>query len=581
MEWRQRLKLFTWQPWLLLAVLSYLLAEIYFLTLLVNSLYYVEHYSDFNQLEVTGRLISGIGLGLSVLIGLSLNKKLNTTNTLNRVSLKLAIFGLVTMLGYIGMKELYLFMERNASKQIIHCSILGNAANRVFSKGTLPEYNTFVASGGLVAYSQKQLVRLYLPMHVCLNDNYRNTLETSATIEVELAQMVSETGLPQKIARPAEVIYLGFRDNLDEFSSVMDKLQRVKNTELESSFIKQNIANFEQFLQSQSRFTRHDATRLSEVYQCALERATEDSSMHAEQRFLLSVSRCLYDVARNRFSSLPEIHKAKDIFKLEQDIAFHWARQFIRAPENIPEEALNLMRKSFALVFLPTYAVLVSTFIVFICLAAYVRTRFLIRAEKLKTRVNPVLNALLSPLVVVPFIWTAIFLWLPRPQVESIIYPANTQTNWVKVIQVTQRPLFYYYDVALESFKQLAIPVSLTTRTSNTGEFASGTSGSGITEFTGFYHLNLCDPNCQSVRLHLLPSGKVANVYYHDGQCTTTLLLDSNRSQSWYHYFETSSAEPECGESRLWRIKPGGDVLNIAIQTKESVSQLQAHNLFL
>ena len=134
-----------WQPILLSAVLGYLLAEVYFLTLLVNSLYFTESAANLTQLEVTGRLISGAGLGLSALIGLSMNKSLNRTGSVRRISIKLGCFVLVTIVGYVAMKELYLMMERHASKQIVHCSLIGNAANRLFSKGKLPEFHYFVS----------------------------------------------------------------------------------------------------------------------------------------------------------------------------------------------------------------------------------------------------------------------------------------------------------------------------------------------------------------------------------------------------------------------------------------------------
>ena len=582
MAFKHNIALFPWQPWLLMALTGYVIAEVYFLTLLVNSLYFAEHFSDFSQLEVMGRVISGAGLGLSALIGLSLNQRLNSAHTVKRISLKFATFILITVACYVVMKELYLFMERNASKPIVHCSILGNAANRVFTKGTLPDYAHFVESGGIRGFSHKQLVRLYLPLHVCMNDRYRDTLQASPTLEVELASMVLETGLPGKIARPAYAIYDGFLKNLNAFMAVVLKLDMAAQSGHDyQGLILQKRLEFEAFLESQSRYTKHDIAQLSEVYQCALSRTHIGTQGAPEQRFMLAVSQCLYAIARERFSSLPQVNKASDISNLEQDVAFHWARQFIASPENIPEQALDLMRKSFALVFLPTYAVLVSTFVVFICLAAYVRTRFLIRAHKLKKRVNPALNACLSPLVVVPFIWTAILLWLPRTVTEAIIFPGDSQSNWVRALQVTQRPLFYYYDLSLSVFSHLNIPVTIVSPDALYEMPRSPDLGVNLMDFAGYYDLQLCTSTCQSIRLQISHNAEASQAYYRRSQCATKLVPENGAKQGWFVLYEIAEGNGTCSNNRQWRIKPNGEFLDIEILDKKQVLRAQAQNLFI
>lgn len=573
---------FIWQPMLLLAVAGYLVAEVYFLTLLVNSLYFATHYSDLKQLEITGRLISGAGLGLSVLIGLSLSQRLNQKSRVKRLSLKIAAFIAVTIMGYVAMKELYLFLERNASKPIVHCSILGNAANRVFSKGTLPKYQSFIDVGGRAGYSEKQLIRLYLPLHVCINDNYKAILEASPTIEIELASMVHETGLPEKIAQPAIAIYNGFRDNLERFYPAIEKLDKLHNEPEQTMLLRQNqVTEFSDFLATQSRYTRNDIRHLSQVYQCALQKLLPGATGAPEQRFLLAVSQCLYDIARVRFDTLPEVTRASDIIKLEQNIAFHWARQFIASPEDIPEEAFNLMRKSFALVFLPTYAVMVSTFIAFICLAAYLRTRFLIRAQKLNKRVNPVLNACLSPLVVVPFIWTAIFLWLPSPAAEKVLFPSNGQTQWVRALQVTQRPLFYYYDLSLYGFNRLDIPVSFGATREQGRDDKIIDMGLKLEDFTGFYALQLCAAGCQSARLELNAAEQTGQVYYRAQKCTTSLVYEAGNHLQHFVFHEVPNSRSDCGERRQWHIRPAGNTLEIDLLSDDQVVTTSATNLFI
>ncbi|MCC2604607.1 hypothetical protein [Planctobacterium marinum] len=571
-----------WQPLLLFAVVGYLLAEMYFLTVLVNSLYVSEHISDLTQLETTGRVISGAGLGLSVLIGLSLHKGLNRTSAVRRVSIKLGCFILVTIMGYVAMKELYLVMEKNASKNIVHCSLLGNAANRLFSNGNLPDYHRFVGAERLAENSHKQLVRLYLPLHVCLNESYLHTLQTSDVLADELALMLLDTGLPAKVAKPAIAIYQGFKDKIDDFYPIVEGLDNTKSSEPERTlYIDTAVAQFEAFLTTQSRYTRFDIARLSEVYHCSLSALPEATTGPPEQRFLLSVSRCLNTIVKARFPSVAPIVHAEDIYALEGEVARHWSRQLVQSPKDIPQEAFNLMRKSFALVFLPTYAVLVSTFVVFICLAAYVRTRFLIRARRMKQRINPLINASLSPLVVVPFIWTAIFLWLPRTETERVLFPEHLQSQWGKVIEVALRPLFYYYDASLTGFDSLKLPLLVAQVNATETPPVPSKIHHKRRDLGGFYQLSICGETCETVRLVLTDSMTTGRVYYPKQRCNTTLVFAAETDLQGFSYFETGDANSACQINRRWQIQAVGDVLEVVLEEGQQVLRLTAQNLFI
>lgn len=570
-----------WQPILLSAVLGYLLAEVYFLTLLVNSLYFTESAANLTQLEVTGRLISGAGLGLSALIGLSMNKSLNRTGSVRRISIKLGCFVLVTIVGYVAMKELYLMMERHASKQIVHCSLIGNAANRLFSKGNLPEFHYFVSPEQQTQSSHKQLVRLYLPLHVCLNDSYMAKLQKSDVLQDELSLMLMETGLPEKLARPVVTIYQGFKDRIDDFRVVVEELDSHSNfIETRQKHVDDAVSEFSAFLATQSRFTRHDITRLTEVYQCSLSGLPDATTGPPEQRFMLAVSRCLTQLLRQRLPGLGEITRASDVYQLDHKIAHYWATQYINSPRDIPEDAFNLMRKSFALVFLPTYAVLVSTFIVFICLAAYLRTRFLIRARRMKKRINPVLNASLSPLVVVPFIWTAIFLWLPKTETEKVLFPQHTQSQWGRVIQVALRPLFYYYDASVTGFKHMNLPLMIGQVSAAQSQVSEENKQNTSVDLSGYYGLSICNGRCEDVLVEIDDNRQSGRVYYRQRQCATKLVFDKEELQH-FSYFETAADNSECKFNRRWQFRHIEQAMEILLEEGQQVLHFSAQNLFI
>lgn len=587
---------FIWQPILLLAVIAYLIAELYFLTAMVNTFDAGIRSSDFTVMEHMGRFISGAGIGLSVIIGLSMNCKMYQFGRGQRIAINTLIFTLCTLLGYFAVKSLYEVLQSNVSKPIVHCSVLGNSAIRALDRGELPgfeEYgkndaknignslgNTRANNLGNKSTIQhnwfsRQLLRLYLPLHVCLNDDYRRILQASEVISNELRAMVKETHLPERLAKPAVQIYTGFREQLPRFSAEianMDALnkdalkphrnqsQNIQSQSEEMFALRKTlITRLESQLKSQSRYTNSDVERIVAVYVCALDTAIVKAKEHArEQRFMLAVTDCLYDRARARFKTLPDVEEGIDIYALEDAIANDWARQFILSPQHMPEKALELMRQSFALVFLPTYAVFISTFVVFMCLAAYFRTRFLIRAAKTNKRVNPVINAMLSPLVVVPGIWTVIFLWVPEPNIEAKLFPPQTQNDWVKVIKVTVRPLFHYYEYTHGGFSNLRVPLLIAPKNDTARQRllkrTERDKDPKLENLKGYYVGEICLSHCEPVMLDL-ENGNVefAQVRYPLRDCDNRLVYDKN-TQSNVTFYESSKNQIDCPVIGVWQV---------------------------
>lgn len=560
---------FIWQPLLLLTVSGYLLAEIYFLTAMVNTFDAGIRASDFSALEFIGRLISGAGIGLSVLIGLSLNQKLNQTPGVKRIAVKVVIFAICTTLGYVAVKSLYQLMENHASKPIVHCSVLGNAAIRVFDRGQLPGFEAWGRASSSVGYKDRQLIRLYLPLHVCISDDYRRVLQASDVVRSELTEMVMDTGLAQKVASPALDIYQGFRAQIARFSNEIANIEALEAaSEARFQLRKQSITRLGTLLKSQSRYTATDVQHILSVYACALDTAVASDGVHStkylapqEQRFMLALTGCLFDRARGRFKTIPEVQQATDIYLMEHAIAADWASQFILSPNYLPENALALLRQSFALVFLPTYAVFISTFVVFVCLASYFRTRFLIRAMKTKQRVNPVINAVLSPLVVVPGVWTLLFLWVSEPRQERILFPGYTQSAWVQVVKVTLRPLFYYYQYSYPVLEQLHFPLFLASReTQARHEMTNESNAKKIEPYRhfktvqGYYAAELCTDECQRVLLDLHPQGEPHGILrYASSQCESKLIYDSTTATG-LRYFEVTQEDRQCDVASQWVI---------------------------
>lgn len=578
---------FIWQPILLVAVLGYLLAELYFLTAMVNTLDAGIRSSDFTFMEHMGRFISGAGVGLSVIIGLSLNSRMYKFTKAKRFAINVAVFSSCTLAGYFLVKGIYEFIEANTAKPVIHCSVLGNAAIRVLDRGELPGFAGYGKSSGSKSEFSRQLLRLYLPLNVCVDDGYRRELQQAQVIREELALMVEETRLPQRLAKPAVEMYKGFREQLPRFTDEIERLDRLNGqSERMFSLRAELIADLTLQLKSQSRFTRTDVDRIVAIYVCALDTAIARGHHSAyEQRFMLAVTDCLYDRARARFKTLPGVQRGADIYQLEQAIANDWARQFVLSPGDIPDKAFDLMRQSFALVFLPTYAVFISTFVVFMCIAAYFRTRFLIRAAKRKTRVNPVINAILSPLVVIPAIWTGIFLWVPEPDVEKTLFPPHTHTDWVRVMKVTIRPLLHYYQYTHSGFSEANLPLVLAPKISDGKSRLAlrkeRKRDKTLEQLKGYYVGEICNDQCQNVILDLKDgTADFAQIRYPLKQCENRLVFDkSNRAD--LRFYESTKNAKSCPTQGVWELQQTTDGIVVDIRNKTQNIQLTLSNLYI
>lgn len=565
-----------------MAVLGYLLAELYFLTAMVNTLDAGIRSSDFTFMEHMGRFISGAGVGLSVIIGLSLSSRMYKFDKAKRFLINTLVFICCTLAGYFVVKQLYEFIEANTAKPVIHCSVIGNAAIRVMDRNQLPGFNSYGKLAGNHSEFSRQLLRLYLPLNICVDDSYRRKLQQVSVIRDELAVMVKESKLPHRIAKPAVQMYAGFREQLPRFAQEIKQLESLMGEpEAMFSLRAQFINNLAAQLESQSRFTSNDAKRIVAIYVCALDTAIDRTSVSAvEQRFMWSVTDCLYDRARARFKTLPSVQNGTDIYHMEEAIANDWARQFVLSPQDMPEKAFDLMRQSFALVFLPTYAVFISTFVVIMCIAAYFRTRFLIQAAKRNARVNPLINAILSPLVVIPGIWTGIFMFVPEPDVEKTLFPAHTHTDWVKVLKVTIRPLLHYYQYTHSGFSDARLPLVLAPKISDgksrLHERQKRDVNQTLKQLKGYYVGQYCDDQCEPVILDLKDGGEdFAVIRYPETQCDNRLVLDkklastitvSGESNETFTFYESSNKPKRCPTNRVWQVRQTGNRLWVDIE---------------
>ena len=578
---------FIWQPLLFLSVLSYLIAEVYFTTAMVNTLDKGVRSSDFTLMEHLGRIISGAGIGLSVIIALSLNKRLIKQTRAKRYTLNMLIFMTCTASGYYLVKSVYEAIEANTSRHIIHCSVLGNAAIRVLDTGQLPGFSGYGKDASQNNHFQRQLMRLYLPLHICIDDQYRRQLQTSDVMRRELTTMVVETGLPAKITKPALHIYHSFREHLPRFSAEVEQLQRRHDLGLDIfSQRNQFITNLKQQLSSQSRFTRTDVERIVAVYACALDTSVVRAETGIyEQRFMVGITDCLYDRARARFKTLPGVQRGTDIYQLEQAIAVDWARQFILSPANMPSQAFDLMRESFALVFLPSYVVMVSTFVFFVCLASYLRTRFLIRADIMQKRVNPVINACLSPLVVIPALWTFVFIGVSESELEQELFPVRTQSDWVKVLKVSIRPLLHYYEYSHSGFASLAVPLTLApkifTATERLEQRIARENNLALHALRGYYIGELCLQGCEPVILDLKDGrAEYASVRYPNRDCDNRLVYDKSSLEDMVFY-ESSKSKHGCRSSGTWQLNPVKAGVRVNISDKTGQSAVVLKNLYI
>lgn len=589
---------FIWQPLLLVAVVIYLIAELYFLTAMVNTLDAGIRSSDFTWMEHLGRFISGAGIGLSVIIGLSMNCRMYQFPVAQRIALNALIFLGCTFAGFFAVKSLYEVIEANTSKPIVHCSVLGNAAIRVLDRGELPGFEHYAKQGlpgsdsASNAHSQtgdfsRQLVRLYLPLHICLDDGFRRDIQASDVIRTELSTMVEETRLPKKLAQPALQMYAGFREQLPRFTAEIEALDQL-NGQPDKMFALRGklIKDLDKLLHSQSRFTQTDSERIVAIYICALDTAIARKQSGAyEQRFMLAVTDCLYDRARARFKTLPGVHKGTDIYLLERAIATDWARQFVLSPQHMPEKAIDLMRQSFALVFLPTYAVFISTFVVFMCVASYFRTRFLIQAAKRNKRVNPFINAVFSPLVVVPGIWTLILVAVPEPDIENTLFPRHTHSDWVKVVKVTIRPLIHYYEYTHLGFSSVKVPLFIAPKVDNAEERLrqrrERNKDKTLEQLKGYYVGEICQAQCEPVILDLQDgNAEFAQIRYPGRNCDNRLIFDKNNTQT-VTFYESSTNKSSCPTIGVWELDLDANGLKVTVGKNDREMETTLQNLYI
>lgn len=428
-------------------LLFYVGVEIWFLTGLTNTLATYLTRPDVEAIEHTGRLVTALGFALSLLIGLSANQILDNLNIAKRTLIKLGLAATVAAIAYFGVKTLYEGIKDRVKPNIVQCSLLGGLAVDALDEGKLPLFKELQTEGVYSPLAKLQLVRMLLPLHICMDESARKQFIVSDYIRHSAADQFQGIELATNTSKALQTVYEGFRDVLPNLVPSFNHIQdAATDNQLRLARIEEAKTTIATQLDRDHFRNNAEKRYILETFVCASNRAINNQfDGPSERQFMLGVTSCLFDKLRKRVPTLPAPEQATDIYKLNQITIEAVLRQLWRDPSKVDPIIVNRLRDSFALVFLPAFAVCVSVFVISLCIASYIRSRFAIYALSRNKRVNPIANALLSILVVVPGIWTLIFLFVPASELENALFPKRGLTSELLVAKVAMRPLIMLY----------------------------------------------------------------------------------------------------------------------------------------
>ncbi len=566
-----------WQPWLLLLILVFIALQIWFLTALTYSVASAGMQLDIDAMELAGRSIASAGFSLSVIIGISRFRRLYSRPRWQRGLIKIAVGVVSTVVVYFGLKLAYQGIQERVRFDLIHCSVAGGLASQSLHGWQVD------ASGSMSV--DKALLQLLLPLAVCLDDGLYEKVLASESTERDLKNLFASQGKLELIQRRMVNLYRQLLHRLPQLLPWYSQYLAAEKGNQRQLV----LADFEQQLQIRamldSQLNRSQIERIVQLFESGAALHQTSPGLNQAYSLMLAATQLLYDGLSKRQPYLVQPVAANQIYTVANDMADAMARLFLAQQQPAQNQLLEAMRPSFGLVLLPVFAVALSTFVISLAIANYVRSRLFRYAHHKGGQVNPIFNAVLSVLVIIPLVWWLLFNLLNETPLERQLFPQHVQSPGVIALKVALRPLLYLYEpsksatssfVGYDALRVFAKPIELAEQ-----QPTSAVSLAGL----WFGDVCLSSNNCEPIGLVVSPGASYA-YFPNQGFCQVPIVpLPGLSAQSDTVVFAGQAGAGDCSlvaRVSIPAIKPAdmatGQTLAIGfIRSGKSTSALMAY----
>jgi hypothetical protein len=214
-------------PILVFVSVFYVLSELWFITMVVNTISLAPEHFEASNLELVGRALTGIGCAISVLAIFVAGSGRTLSYRLNGIHKAWLVAAFVV--GFFGVKAVINLSAERASDETLMCSSIGSLVRSLISDGERLDIERWADENEFYSVEEFQLGLVYAPAATCFNSSFYSQALSDPLVRKALVESSLNSKTGRKKTEVLKKSVTSLFSNFDQIYTGLIKVERSWN----------------------------------------------------------------------------------------------------------------------------------------------------------------------------------------------------------------------------------------------------------------------------------------------------------------------------------------------------------------